>query len=499
MNKIVLLFVSLFLVFCAFWVFKSKTPLNRNVNEVEQISNWWDTEAEIEPLSNEVSEEWYLDPRIPADYVPVLGQNGLYMQVDEKGTIIAYWQCTEDGNALNWEKVNPDVPDNYEPIDGVNDVYKVTNANGSVTYYKYIRNPDNSFTFVEVDSHGNIIDEYITSCESQAATDNTIPTNYMQIDDDIYAVKNKEGVVVGYKEKSEDSNGKLQWTPVSEDQVDFNNRPTNNNRNNNNGSRNNGVVTNKVDVPEVTTASGSPFTVTTGPKVTTPPEETTTIKVTDSPATTTKQTKTHTQKETYQEVKYEGEYKCTYEYSIIKTFDDYGNLISSETDGPYLIDKSYAGNSTPDVNPALIEANIDNEILRVATPLQNSGAAADSVINSLNAERNSNGLPSLATNGDAQKLATLFAADMATYDNTTNTSPMYGTIVDLMNRYGISNRGYGLNIWRTASDDATAIHQRFQSIDNCRKARMNSTFNQIGVAIFYNNGYYYVAEVLLLQ
>ena len=135
--------------------------------------------------------------------------------------------------------------------------------------------------------------------------------------------------------------------------------------------------------------------------------------------------------------------------------------------------------------------------MRVAGSLQQSDASG--VINSLNAERINNGLPILASDGDAQKIAVLFAADMATYDNTSNVSPAYGSIDQLMNRYGITNQGYGLNVWRTTSDDVQQIHQRFQSIDNCRNARMNENFNQVGVAIFQNNGYYYVAEVLLLQ
>lgn len=491
MNKIVLVFISLFVVFCSCWVFKSKTPLNRQINEVENISNWWDTDEQIIPLSNEVSQEWYLDPRIPADYVPVLGQDGLYMQVDADGTIIAYWQCAEDGNTLNWEKVNPDIPDNYEPVEGLDDIYKVTDANGAVKYFKYIRNPDNSFTFIKVDKNGNTIDEYIVSCETEAASDNSIPVNYMQIDGNIYAVKNKEGVVVGYKEKNEDTDGTLMWSPISADKVNLNNRGN---------SRNNGVVTNNIDIPTVTVQKDPSITTSTFPQIPSSPNRTTTAPYTvEEGNTQTKSSKTHTQKETYQEVKYEGDYKCTYEYSIIKTFDEYGNLLSSETDGPYLIDRTYAGTTTPDVNPDLIEANIDNEIMRVTSSLQSSSSTADGVINSLNAERSSNSLQTLATNGAAQKLATLFAADMATYDNTEATSPMYGTIVDLMNRYGITNQGYGLNIWRTTSDDAKTIHQRFQSIDNCRNARMNANFNQVGVAVFYNNGYYYVAEVLLLQ
>lgn len=488
MNKIVLTFVILVVVFCGCWVFKSKSPINRNIVEAQEVSNWWDTDDEIEPLSKEVSEEWYLDPRIPSDYVPVLGQDGLYMQIDNDGTIISYWKCTEEENKLTWEKVNPDIPDNYEPVEGLDDVYKITDSNGISRYYQYIRNRDNSFTFVEVDKHGNIIDEYIVNCETEAASTNSIPTNYMQIDGNVYAVKNSEGVVVGFKEKNEDENGNYVWSPVSKDKVNIDT----------NTGRNHNVVTNKQ--PSLTTPQATvPAVTTTVPEQTTLPDVTKTT-TSEAGTTTRKSTKTHTQKETYQEVKYEGDYKCTYESIIIRTYDDYGNLISTETEGPYLIDKQYAGqNPGAEVDKNLIEANIDNEILRVTQGLQSSEDTAKIVINSLNAERASNNLRALSTGGDAQKIAIIFAADMAKYDNTSSSSPMYGTIDQLLSRYNIKNQGYGLNVWRTTTNNASEIHKRFQSIDSCRTARMNENFNCVGVAVYYNNGFYYIAEVLLLQ
>jgi uncharacterized protein YkwD len=487
MSKIVILFLSLFMIFCTLWVIKSKTPINRHLNESNNASNWWDAENDIAPLSYEVSEEWYLDPRIPSDYVPVLGEEGLYMQVDENGTILSYWKCTEDGSALNWEKVNPDIPDNYEVVEGLDDVYKVTDANGMVKYLKYVRNRDNSFTFVEVDKYGNIIDEYITTCASQAKENNSIPTNYMQIDGNVYGIKNKEGVIVEYVKKNEDKNGALIWNPISEDKV-FADKSGN--------ERNNGEVKNDMTLPDQTEQKPNEYVVDKpgGTKVTTAP-----VVVDPDISVNTGSTnkKTHTQKESYQTTEYDGDYKFTYEYILIKTFDDSGNLLSSDKQGPFLMNKEYVGSQTSTANPSLIESNLDNEIMRVTSPLEQSDSSG--VINSLNAERINNNLPILATDGDAQRIATLFAADMATYDNTTNKSPLYGSIDQLMSMYGVTNQGYGLNVWRTTSDDAQQIHQRFQSIDNCRNARLNENFNQVGVAIFKNNGYYYVAEVLLLQ
>lgn len=48
----------------------------------------------------------------------------------------------------------PDIPENYEKVEGLENVYKVTNSDGSISYVKYVRNDDDTFTFVPVDKKG---------------------------------------------------------------------------------------------------------------------------------------------------------------------------------------------------------------------------------------------------------------------------------------------------------------------------------------------------------
>lgn len=81
-NKIVILFLSLFIIFCSAWVIKSKTPLNKKTDTAQEVSNWWNNNDQVDDLSNEVSDEWYLDPEIPENYVPVIGGDELYMVVE---------------------------------------------------------------------------------------------------------------------------------------------------------------------------------------------------------------------------------------------------------------------------------------------------------------------------------------------------------------------------------------------------------------------------------
>ncbi len=469
MNKIVILFITLLICFCGVWVAKSKAPINKQYNEAEEDAGWWNDGKEIRGLSNVVDKDWVIDERIPADYVPVMGQDNLYMQVDTKGKIVAYWKAHDNGISIEWEKVNPDIPDYFTPVDGLDDVYMVKDdKSGIVKYIKYVRNDDNTYSFVEVNENGQIIDKYITDCEKEAAQKNEIPVCYSQYDGNVYEVKDQHGVVVGYKEKSEDNSGKIIWTLTA--------KPKN---------------------------SGDKQIIVTNPQVTQPnqkePKQTTTKKSEIQPPVTS-QKDTHIQQETHTEEKIEGQYKYTYQYVFTKVLDKNGKILETKTEGPTLINKEYIGPvNIPQPNKSLIENNIDRELARVVNNAEYKSDMSQKLLNTLNAERASSKLSNLSNSKTAQTLAVIYAADMATYDNYTDTSPMYGKLEDLMKRYSITNKGCAINVWRLNSDDtANEIHKRFQATDSTRKIRMNTKFTQVGEAIFFKNGHYYVAEVLLV-
>lgn len=74
-----------------------------------------------------------LDPEILENYLPVPGEDEVYMVIDEDGNIVQYRHRTQqkDGS-WKWEDVTSEIPDNYEPVSGLKDVYKVVNADGNV-------------------------------------------------------------------------------------------------------------------------------------------------------------------------------------------------------------------------------------------------------------------------------------------------------------------------------------------------------------------------------
>ena len=156
----------------------------------------------------EVDPEWVLDPEIPANYIPVIGEDELYMVVDKDGGVIKYRhrEKAEDGSWI-WKDVDPHIPEDYIPVEGLENVYKVVAEDGSVKYMKYTRNADDTFFFTEVDENGNPIEDI-------APKTDTIPDNYMALGNDIYAVYNEFGVLIAYMQRYTDDAGNVAWREI---------------------------------------------------------------------------------------------------------------------------------------------------------------------------------------------------------------------------------------------------------------------------------------------
>ena len=88
MKQLVMLLVLLVACFLGSWTYRIKTPVNRPDEYAEgydaSAGAWWNT-GKIE-----VDDEWKLDPEIPLNYMPVPGENELYMVIDNDGKIIGY-------------------------------------------------------------------------------------------------------------------------------------------------------------------------------------------------------------------------------------------------------------------------------------------------------------------------------------------------------------------------------------------------------------------------
>ena len=201
MKRITLTFMILLSVFFTIWGVKMKHPINRPENVKE------DTETpcyETKYQAPKADDEWTLDPEIPLNYIPVPGEDELYMVVDDSGNITNYRKRVKqaDGSWV-WQDVNPDIPDNYEKVDGLDNVYKVTNKDGTTEYKQYVRNNDDTYCFVPVDEKGNPLD-----LKNDAST---ISKNYVHADGNIYALYNKDNVKMGYRERVKNNDGSYSW------------------------------------------------------------------------------------------------------------------------------------------------------------------------------------------------------------------------------------------------------------------------------------------------
>ena len=516
MKKALIILMILTSVFSASWVLKDKTPRYRpDELAANQEVAWWNLAPNQVPT---VADDWKIDPEIPDNYIPVPGEDELYMVIDENGNIKEYRHRTKqsDGSWV-WETVNPDIPAGYIPVEGLENVYKVIDENGNVTYVKYIRNDDDTFTFVPCDSKGNIID--VKAKEDE----NGIPANYVRIKDNIFAVYDENGVLIGYKERIQNADGTYSWVDCnapaeSTEQVGNGGQGSGSNGNNgggngnfggNGGSGNNGGgYSGNSGIPQDPGTSGNnnggttiiiqqnPTGQTSQPSggnggsqspVTVQPDPNTS-------STPRKQGENYTTEDRYITTDTSGGWKITYETIVYKTYSSDGVLLSTKKIGPTEISKERLGEAdlkAPD--KTRIQSTLDAELTRVSSGIAFEDQIANDIISKINTERVAQGLPTLKTGGNASKVAKLLAADMATYDHSDYSSPMYGTITELIQRYNLTVSNPGHISLKTTQKSAQDLHSRLLAENY--NVITNAGNVEVGVAVANRNGYYYVCEV----
>lgn len=467
MKKIFIMFCCLQLVFSGLWIAKAKGSEVQTDTHTKEITSkdgvWWIVADDMP----EVEEEWILDPEIPQNYVPVLGEEEVYMVIGENSDIKGYRKRTqqEDGSWI-WEDIERDRdPVNYEAVDGLIDVYKVTEADGSIKYLKYIRNADDTYYFVEVDQYGNRINELDSE-------DLKIPENYHRLKGNIYAVVNEEGVVIGYRERIL-SNGSYRWVDCK--------KPNETMQENDDGDAKNPVAQNK--------GNGEPEG-NSGITVINPGMQTETI---DGGG--------YKETETIIDRKTSGGWVITYQTIVVRIYDAQGKLVSTKKDGPYEISKTQeiqGDQLVPDHSK--IASTIFEEYNRITSGLTIRTDISNEVLAKLNIERSANGLApfKMSVDSDVYKIACIKAADMAIYNHADYDSPLYGDISSLLHKFDISSSNPSESLWKaTATKSANDIHVRFQAQEYSRKARMNRNYTSIGIGIVEKNGYLYIAEIYI--
>jgi uncharacterized protein YkwD len=486
LKKTVLLFAALLIAFAGIWAFKLTrplTPLDAYAYGIDAESGaWWHIGQEPEQEITAES-DWRLDPEIPGNYIPVLGADELYMVIGDDGKIIGYRHRykAEDGSWI-WEDVDPNIPENYELVEGFTDLYRVVGADGSIRYFRYTRNEDDTYFFTECDADGNPL-------EDNNPDGDEIPDNFVRITGNVYAVYNEHGVLIGYKERILNPDGTYSWIDVDEPVIPERSKLLSSGRTSGDGSGggDSGDSWRIVDlqIPGYSGGSGGDINVIIDPGSTV--------------QTKPKDDGGYVETETYTDSKTEGGYTVIYETTITKTYNKDGILVSTKKDGPHEISRynSIPGGNDPQTpNPARIEATLQAEYTRVTNGLSFDTNLANSVLAGLNAQRAAAGLAPLAmAQGDLYMAACLKAADMAIYNHSDFDSPMYGTINNLLVRFGVEVGSPCETLWKTSAKTADQINERFMAQSASYESRMSEYCTQAAIAIVSQNGYIYIAEI----
>ena len=455
MKSIGITFFVLVIAFLVSWTAKTHIGIERPDNLTAEAYIPWYMGDYSSPT---VEDEWQIDPTIPDNYVPVPGESELYMIVDTSGVITGYkHRYKNEEDVWVWEDVNPDIPDNYELVEGSKDLYKITASDGSVSYCKYVRNEDNTYAFVPCDEFGT---PYYDGEDAEV-----IASNFVHEDGNIYTVYNSNGVKEGYAKRVENKDGTHTWK--------------------------NSDGTNDAKKAEVPTVNQQQVTTEDNNIVIDPDAHSGENKQNNADGTyTVSNTSTNTVTENGETV--------IYQTTIINTYDADGNLLFTQEDGPKEISRTaVTASQTPD--KSLIKDTLDGEYERVSSLVSYNTSLANDVLAKLNAERENQGLSALSMSkkSEAYKLACIRAGDMAYYNNAASESPMYGTLDDMVSKWGCTSANPSENIWKAGNKSADDIHSRLQAYDGSRNVRMSADYTEVGIAIVSKDDQLYIAEVYL--
>lgn len=461
MKKLSLVFAGLLITFFVSWGIKVKMPVNRPDNtEIASTVKWYETKYTA-PVADD---EWILDPEIPDNYVPVAGEDEVYMVLDDSGNITGYRQRTqqEDGSWLWADVKNPNA--SYESVDGFKQVYKVTDKKGNISYEQYVRNEDGSYAYVPVNKKGIPLDD-----GSDASTiDNN---HYVHASGNVYGLYNDNGVLIGYRERVKD-NGNYIWKVTDKPKAG---------------------ASDIQDLSEVKNSQKQEETKN--------ENDTSGVIVGNSGSKSEKTDNgdgTYTQTNKTINTKTEDGYQITYETIVTSVYDTDGNLLSTKKEGPYEVSKEKIS-SSEDPSKVTIAGSLDEEYTRVSTSVAYDTQKASELLVKINAERTAAGVGQLSmdTGSAVYKLACIKAADMATYDYSSDSSPLYGSLNDLVTRFGADASSASENIWKVSVKSADEINTRFQSNEGSRQLRMADSYTSVGIAIVEKNGQDYIVELFL--
>lgn len=205
-----------------------------------------------------------------------------------------------------------------------------------------------------------------------------------------------------------------------------------------------------------------------------------------------------TEKETTSnsETKYETKtvdgWVITYKTVITKSYDTDGNLINTKKDGPTEVSKVQASS----VNN--IEKTLNDELEAMNTKFSFNTDFMDKMLALLNAERKNAGYSELKFDASSYsyKIAMVMANALAEADDS-KSSEVFNKITSMFPNCSISSLIAPQNMGSSLDSIVKSVHEKLQSDDGSKSARMNKNCSSIGIIVIPQNGNYYIAEVLM--
>lgn len=486
MKKLLLMFLSLVVTFTGTWFFKSKTPGTRPdsfAGSSYAQDAWWETAN----ASIVADSEYQLSDDVKDNYIPVPGEKDLFMVVDNNGNITKYVRREKQNDgSYDFITTDPNIPANYVAVEGLDNVYKETTADGKVKYYKYIRNEDDTFAFIEVDSKGNVIDKDI-----QKNSDGSIPENYKRIEGtNVYAVYNKNNVIIAYKERKMDANGNYYWVDAT--------KPTKTktgSSNNSVGYLNGQKISNngQKQSPNVNIGGGKNNTNNNKKGTSTGNKVYSSIK---TKGNGNNAGNNHTETSTSYSYKIKDGYKYTYKTVTVRTYKN-GELVNEKVGNKTLVKtEKITSNKTSTNNTGKAKATLNEELARISVGVSYNNSLSNKILGVINKERKSNGMTSLtmSSGSSAYKMAKCKAAEMAKTGSVTYNSSLYGSISEMCVKYKVSGYATEAVYKCSTAKSYTAIGNALVSLQG---SVISSQFSNVGIAVVSANGSYYISLVVM--
>ncbi len=132
----------------------------------------------------------------------------------------------------------------------------------------------------------------------------------------------------------------------------------------------------------------------------------------------------------------------------------------------------------------------------VQVPSVDNNSKEQQMINLINQARSNAGLHALQVSGDLSKAARAKSKDMVDKNYFSHTSPTYGSLVSMLQHFGISYSAAGENLAMNSSGNVSAAHESLMNSPGHRSNILEPRFSYVGVGIqVKSDGSHYYTQI----